>query len=155
MMMILFVILIVGIGAVLWFSAPVGFVVHAARSKDVLVRRRRFPLAALYRDTSGQPIDIKGKFLGLVKGDSCVAYGLRDGDIVIAKQFCDFSLHTVQAGDLVIINSVRPDDSHPLRFRKVRGVCDNQVDFYDDPSGALNRKPLSDVMARVESVGSF
>ena len=154
--MIWLVLLIVAaIGLVLWLNAPLGFVVHAARSKEIWIRRRRFPMAGLYRDSSGNPIDLTGKKIGLVKGDSCLSYGMRDGDIVIASEFDGVNLPTVLKDDLVIINSAKSDDSQPLRFRKIRNVVDNTVDFYDDPTGSLKSKPITDIVARVEMVGSY
>lgn len=151
---------IIILAAWLWMRAPQGFVVHAARSKDLFVRKRRFPLASLYRDAAGQPIDLENKLIGLIKGDSGGEYGLRDGDVIIAKTLSAEEQQHLQPDQLVVIDSPLDDGTKPYRMRKIRSVADGMVVFYDDPfakanNQPLNSKPASDVVAKLEFVGHY
>lgn len=149
------VLIVAAIGVILWTQAPRGYVIHAARSRDVWVRSRRFPLAALFRDPAGGPLNLDGRMIGLVKGNSCLEYGVRDGDVVIARSLDDEGRHGIRSGDLVIINSETDEGDRPLRFRKVATVDDGVANFIPDGKGVLRSKSLTDIVARVELVGSY
>ena len=106
-------------------AGPQGEMTHAAVSGGLLARVRRFPLAAFYKDVDGNPIDLSQAILAKATGSSCLKFGIRDGAVVVAKQF-DPAQDELPPGQLVIINSVAmawfilspaTDRSRPSRWK--------------------------------------
>ncbi|MGA9580482.1 MAG: hypothetical protein WBR13_00755 [Allosphingosinicella sp.] len=135
----------------LYLVAPAGQLIHAARSRDVLFRRRVFPLAPLYRDEDGQRIDLTNAVVGVVAGASCVQYGIPDGAVVIGDKVSDDN-HDLRPGDVVIMDAELDNGQRPQRFRCVAEVSDGEVHFCNDAEGTLKPKRVGDILARVKYV---
>src|SRR5690349_21614970 len=123
----------------LYLVAPSGQLIHAARSRDVLFRRRVFPLAPLYRDQDGQRIDLSNAVVGVASGTSCLEYGIPDGAVVIGDKLTADN-PDLRPGDVVIINAELGNGQRPQRFRCVEGISDGEVHFCHDAEGALKPK---------------
>jgi hypothetical protein len=114
---------------------------------------RKFPLAAFYRDVDGQPIDMNRYFAAKAAGDSCRAYGIRDGAVVLAAGFDQTSGH-LEPGQIVIINSVKEDGTRPHRFRCVESVDESGVVHFVASGRQFKPKPLSDILGTVKYVST-
>ncbi len=134
-------------------AGPQGEMTHAAVSGGLLSRVRRFPLAAFYKDVDGNPIDLSQAILAKATGSSCLKFGIRDGAVVIAKEF-DASHDELTPGQLVIINSPREDGSRPQRFRCVHHVDGDGLVHFVASDRSFKAKPLEDVIGKVTHVSS-
>lgn len=132
----------------LYMLSPQGQLIHAARSREVRFRQRAFPLAPLYRDENGRPIDLSNAVVGVATGTSCVDYGIPDGAVVIGDKVSVES-PDLHEGDIVIINAELDNGKRPQRFRCVEEVVNDEVHFSMDSEGALKPKKISDILARV------
>ena len=137
--------------AILWLLSPGGELIHAARSRNVFFRRRAFPLAALYQDESGNPIDVSNSVVGIAAGSSCVSYGIQNGATVIADRLSG-AADELRKGDLVVINSELVNGTRPQRFRCVDRIVDGVVHFRADETGPLKSKHVGEILARVKYV---
>jgi hypothetical protein len=147
--------LMLALFAVAVWAAPSGHVVHASRTKAVMFRKRLFPMAGLYQDPDGKPILTDDRILGRVSGDSARSVGIRDGDVVVARQMSNDVWKSIRIGDVVIINSPARGIDDPMRLRVVAERTNSELRFRDDDTGALFPKDQSDVAGKVELAGSF
>ena len=137
-----------------YLAAPSGQVVHAARTKEVLFRKRTFPMAGIYRAPDGSHVLRDDRILGRASGDSCASAGIRDGDVVVARKMNDAVWDSVVPGDVVMIDA--PVDGHgqPLRLRIVSGCENGQLTFKSDSNGLLAPQDRDHVVGKVEMAGN-
>ncbi|MBD2840780.1 hypothetical protein [Erythrobacter rubeus] len=138
--------------AIIWSLSPQGQVIHAARSKEMVFRKRRFLFDGFFRDAKGESIDLDDRMVGVARGESCVNYGISDGAVVIADKLTSESRQKIAADDLVIIASPLDDETKPMRFRKVSARSEGLVEFADDNNGALKPKAPEDIVGLVRYV---
>jgi hypothetical protein len=128
-----------------------GEIAHAAISGNALVRKRFFPFAGFYRDMEGKALDLTDSNIAKVTGDSCEWLGIRDGNVVVYRNF-DSANDKPRAGEIVIINSEK-DGKRPHRFRCVESVePSGMVKFLPHGRRELKPKPINDIIGVVTHV---
>ena len=138
-----------------YFTAPVGQIMHASRTREMIFRKRRFPMAALYKDPDGRPLLTEDRMLGRVSGESCSEANIHDGDVVVARKMSDSVWMSVEPGDVVVINSPVGNERDPMRLRVVKERKAGKLIFADDSHGTLEPKSREFVAGKVEFAGSF
>ncbi len=146
--------------AALWLCSPRGMGVHGAVSGMQVLDRPRFPFLGFFQDREGRRISQDKRMPVRVTGNSGIAFGIRNGDLLITKLHDDASRKKIKANDVVIINSSDDADDTPAdfdrqnwRLRRIKALDNGNMDFNDGPDGyEFKAKPLADAVAWVEYI---
>jgi len=119
---------------------------HASRSEE---KSQPCWTALNFKDKNGRRISMGGRVVVNVDGESCLPYGLADGARVIADKLNKKTRSTLQAGDLIVIDSRLEGGRKPFRFRMIERVDGDTLHFAPTSGRSVNPKARSDAFARV------
>ena len=137
---------------VLWVTSPAGTIVHAATPREVVFAKRRFPMAAFFKDINGKRIPMDNKVIGVAKGDSAVKHGITDRATVLADILDSDAKRKVSPGTVVIIDAETLEKASRRRFRVIKSNDGKNVSFEDNNGKVFDPRPVSDLYATVTHV---
>lgn len=126
---------------------------HAARAhKFVDGASERFSVAlpTNLHDIYNHGIDTTGKHLGIVSGQSCTHYGLKDGDLFLGDPITEAD--HLREGDFVVVDAMAEGSNVRHRIRRISKVG-NLIEFNDDEKGKPHRaRNRSEIIARITHI---
>jgi hypothetical protein len=118
-------------------------------------------MEAFVVDLKGVPLDLSDRFVGVVDGDSCSRFGLRNGAEFVARFLADDEKPFLKRNDVVVVDAdakhheTGEDLETGRRLRIVDFVEDGNIRFRKDGYGRPRRsRPLGEVEALLTHVRS-
>lgn len=143
--------------ALTWWIAPKSHVVFAGLadgSDQTPPGTGRWPGAGRAVDFEGEPIDVRGKFIGLVRGASMCS-DIPDGSRFIADYVSGIHDITLRPGDIVVAKEFDAAVG-PQRYcyclRKIKSMKNGQVEYEETIHGIHAPHDFERVIARVSHV---
>ena len=145
--------------AAIRLMAPVTYLVHAGVADDYQPSGKpshtRWIAAGRAANPDGTPLDLSGKFLGLVVGPSMEKRHIRDGSHFAADYIHEGWETKIKVGDIVVAKEFSEDggpENYCYCLRQVRSVVDGRVEYEDSIHGTHRPHAFERVVARVSYV---